>query len=331
MGLFDNLIKEKFCDICGEKIKLLGNRKLSDGNLCKKCASKLSPWFSDRRESTVEEIRAQLSYREDNARAFAGFVPTKVLGDNFSVQIDGPGRRFVVIPGWVKNAAEYNPDIISFDDVQMVDTKVQTTTTEEKEKRGDEEVSYNPRRYVDSHSFNMRIVVNSPYFNELNFTLNSSPVKVRRRERRAPNTAGMTAKQALVAGVMNRKGYSCPEEEQDMVRYDSYAELAEEIKRSIFNVPAAEEESTARPGVPGEDKMTGDPALDEKIAKMKEYMAMSEEERQQYYAKVLAEAQAAAAAAGISVPQSEKVCPWCGDKVIPNADGTCPKCGGPMD
>ena len=84
----------------------------------------------------------------------------------------------------------------------------------------------------------------------------------------------MTAKQALVAGVMNRKGYSCPEEEQDMVRYDSYAELAEEIKRSIFNVPAA---------------------------------------------------------AGISVPQSEKVCPWCGDKIIPNADGTCPKCGGPMD
>ena len=30
MGLFD----KKYCDICGEKIGLLGNRKLEDGNLC---------------------------------------------------------------------------------------------------------------------------------------------------------------------------------------------------------------------------------------------------------------------------------------------------------
>ena len=42
MGLFD----KKYCDICGEKIGLLGNRKLADGNLCKDCAAKLSPWFT---------------------------------------------------------------------------------------------------------------------------------------------------------------------------------------------------------------------------------------------------------------------------------------------
>lgn len=34
MGLFD----KKYCDICGEKIGLLGNCKLDDGNLCKECA-----------------------------------------------------------------------------------------------------------------------------------------------------------------------------------------------------------------------------------------------------------------------------------------------------
>ena len=44
MGLFD----KKICDICGEKIGLLGNRKLDDGNLCKDCAKKLSPWFEER-------------------------------------------------------------------------------------------------------------------------------------------------------------------------------------------------------------------------------------------------------------------------------------------
>ena len=54
MGLFD----KKYCDICGEKIGLLGNRKLEDGNCCKNCARKLSPWFSERRHSTVDEIRA---------------------------------------------------------------------------------------------------------------------------------------------------------------------------------------------------------------------------------------------------------------------------------
>ena len=47
MGLFD----KKYCDICGEKIGLLGNRKLENGNLCKNCAKKLSPWFSDRRNN----------------------------------------------------------------------------------------------------------------------------------------------------------------------------------------------------------------------------------------------------------------------------------------
>ena len=36
MGLFD----KKICDICGEKIGLLGNRKLDDGNLCKDCDEK---------------------------------------------------------------------------------------------------------------------------------------------------------------------------------------------------------------------------------------------------------------------------------------------------
>lgn len=65
MGLFD----KKNCDICGDKIGLLGNRKLDDGNLCKNCAAKLSPWFEERRHSTVEEIKRQLDYREENKNA----------------------------------------------------------------------------------------------------------------------------------------------------------------------------------------------------------------------------------------------------------------------
>lgn len=69
MGLFD----KKYCDICGEKIGFLGNRKLEDGNLCKECAGKLSPFFSDRRRSTVEDIKRQLAYRAENEKKLTDF------------------------------------------------------------------------------------------------------------------------------------------------------------------------------------------------------------------------------------------------------------------
>ena len=60
MALFGKLFEKKQCSICGSDIGLLGNRKLEDGNCCKACAAKLSPWFSERRQSTVEDIKAQL-------------------------------------------------------------------------------------------------------------------------------------------------------------------------------------------------------------------------------------------------------------------------------
>ena len=92
MGLFD----KKYCDICGEKIGLLGNRKLEDGNLCKNCARKLSPFFSDRRNSTVEEIRQQLAYREENERRLADFRPDSTFGRFKKVYVDRAGARFIV-------------------------------------------------------------------------------------------------------------------------------------------------------------------------------------------------------------------------------------------
>ena len=69
MGLFD----KKFCDVCGEKIGMLGNRKLEDGNICKDCAKKLSPRFDDRRHSTLEEIKSQLQMREENRSLVSSF------------------------------------------------------------------------------------------------------------------------------------------------------------------------------------------------------------------------------------------------------------------
>ena len=94
MGLFD----KKYCDICGAKIGLLGNRKLEDGNLCKNCAAKLSPWFSDRRQSTVAEIGEQLSYREANREKVSAFRTTRTLGERTKVLLDEDAGWFMV-PG----------------------------------------------------------------------------------------------------------------------------------------------------------------------------------------------------------------------------------------
>ena len=75
MGLFD----KKYCDVCGEKIGLLGNRKLDDGNLCKNCAAKLSPFFSERRHSTVAQIKEQLEEFYDVTPVKSGEAAFKFL------------------------------------------------------------------------------------------------------------------------------------------------------------------------------------------------------------------------------------------------------------
>ena len=67
MGFLKKLFEKKDCEICGGEIGLLGNKKLVDGDCCKDCAAKLSPWFTERKESTVAEIKEQLAYREANA------------------------------------------------------------------------------------------------------------------------------------------------------------------------------------------------------------------------------------------------------------------------
>ena len=111
MGLFD----KKYCDVCGEKIGLLGNRKLEDGNLCKDCAKKLSPFFSERKQSTVAEIKEQLAYREENERRLDSFRPTRTFGENMKVYIDDMAGTFIVTR--MSNWKSENPDIIGLNQV----------------------------------------------------------------------------------------------------------------------------------------------------------------------------------------------------------------------
>ena len=77
MRFFGELFEKKICPICGGEIGLLGNRRLADGNLCKKCARKLSPWFDERRESTAAQIDEQLRDRERNLEELRGFSSSR--------------------------------------------------------------------------------------------------------------------------------------------------------------------------------------------------------------------------------------------------------------
>ena len=114
---------------------MLGARKLEDGSICKNCAAKLSPWFSERRQSTVAEIRAQLSYREANQEKVSSFCITRTLGERTKVLLDENAGLFMVTAA--KDLKEANPDVLSFSDVTGckldIDVKRKSNTGMKKE------------------------------------------------------------------------------------------------------------------------------------------------------------------------------------------------------
>ena len=213
MGLFDKLFDKKACSICGGEIGLFGNRKLEDGNMCKACAAKLSPWFSDRRGSTVSEIEEQLAYREENEKAVAAFHVTRSFGRNMKVLIDEDAKKFMVTAA--RNIKDENPDVIDFSQVTGCDLDIDEQRTEAtKEDNDGNEISYDPPRYYYSYDFNIIIRVNHPYFDEISFRLNSSDVEINQGNpiigHRAPNPS------------LNRE-------------YKEYEEMGNEIKAIITN------------------------------------------------------------------------------------------------
>ena len=169
MGLFD----KKSCDLCGGKIGMLGNRKLDDGNCCKDCAKQLSPFFSERRRSTVNDIKNQLAYREQNKAAVAAFNATRTLGLTTKVYLDEDAGKFAVSSA--KRLSDDNADIMDFSQVTGCNVDIQESSTELKRKNPDgKEVSFVPPKYCYTFQHYMIIHVNSPWFNEIKFPLSRS-------------------------------------------------------------------------------------------------------------------------------------------------------------
>ena len=177
MGLFD-IFKKQDCEICGKEVGMLGYKKLKDGEICKDCVKLLSPWFEDRRESTVAQIKEQLAYRERNAKEHENFVISRIIGDEeyfmYIEEVGGVPTRF-----FVTNRSDYktvNPDIISFKDVISCVTDIQIRDEEIKQRDKDGNlVSCNPRRYKHHHDFYIKMEIrNNPYFDNIKFRINGS-------------------------------------------------------------------------------------------------------------------------------------------------------------
>ena len=178
MGLFGKMFEKKACSVCGGEIGLLGNRKLEDGNLCKECASKLSPFFSERRHSTVAEISDQLAWREANKERVAQFNVTRTLGNDTKVLLDEDAQRSLVTTGgrW----RDANPDVLDFSQVTGCDTEIRESRSELHWTDDDgEEHSYEPPRYDVDYDMYLTIHVNTPYFDEITFKINDYRIEER--------------------------------------------------------------------------------------------------------------------------------------------------------
>ena len=226
MGLFD----KKYCDICGEKIGLLGNRKLEDGNLCKDCAKKLSPWFSDRRRSTVEDIKGQLAYREENREKAAQFRTTRSFGEDWKVLLDEDDRWFTVTRA--RDLAEANPDILDFDAITGCRMDIDESRTElTREGPDGKEISYVPPRYEYSYDFFLVISVRHPYFDEMRFSLNSSSVyyEPQKLPQRAPMSHAPMDRPSGRPKMINASRV----DPEDCAEYRKYRQMGDEICQAL--------------------------------------------------------------------------------------------------
>ena len=176
MGLFGKMFEKKECDVCGGEIGMLGNRKLEDGNLCKECAKKLSPWFEERRRSTVEDIKKQLAYREANKEKVQAFQVTREFaGDSYHVYVDDTKRQFTVT---TRFSVENNPDIVDLSQVSSCRLHIEQNRTEEQYRDSEGNMQdYNPPRYKYSYDYSIKLGINSPWFDDMDFRLNSFSVK----------------------------------------------------------------------------------------------------------------------------------------------------------
>ena len=240
MGIFGKLFDKKICAICGAEIGLLGNRKLEDGNCCKKCAAKLSPWFNERRHSTVAEIKSQIEYREANRSEVEKFRVSRTIGENVKVLVDEAAGKFMVTRA--RDLAEENPDVLRLDQVTGCDLQIREHRDEVYWETKNEEgetvrKSYMPPRYRYSYDFRMVIHVNHPYFDEMDFPVSDRYVSV---ETYTGGSTLFSSSRVHVGTGGSSRGSATPpslDQRRSDVDYARYEQIGMEIKEALAHGP----------------------------------------------------------------------------------------------
>ena len=244
MGLFDRF-KKQDCEICGKEVGMFGYKKLEDGEICKECVKKLSPWFDDRRHSTVAQIKEQLAYRAKNEEELANFTVSKIIGEAYKMyieEVNGVPTRFFVTDA--QNYMEATPDIINFRDVLSCFTDLEAR--EEEMKRDDgkgNRVGYNPPRFKVHYNFYMEMAIdNNPYFQKIRFYVNTGVVTL--------ETVGSTG---LFGGsIFSSKAVpltSSISDTRNRQRYHEYETMCQQIEEAV-----ARSKMSAAPAAAGAPK-----------------------------------------------------------------------------
>ena len=243
MGFFGKIFEKKECAICGGEIGLLGNRKLEDGNMCKECANKLSPWFDDRRNSTVDQIKEQLDYREANKAEVAAFQTTRVFGESTKIYMDEDACKFMVTSAKTPNDIQKaNPDVIEFSAVTGCNLDINEHRREiTRTDKDGKAVSYNPPRYEYQYDFYVIIRVRNPYFDEIKFKINADSVDL---ESQAPQRMASTGAGRFINGATRsfNPEYS--------VEYREYKMMGEEIKETLLQARQETRDAAAAAAAP---------------------------------------------------------------------------------
>ena len=312
MGLFS----KKYCDICGEQIKFLGNRKVEDGNMCKNCAEKLSPWFSDRRRSTLNDIKAQLRDREANRARAAAFRADTTLGEMAKVLIDHAKGQFLVLSSG--RGMGDNPDVFSLSQIRdvRVDVRERKTEQTQRDKEG-KTVSYDPPRYTYTYDFLLEIDVDHPYIDDLRFQVNRSSVKIE---------TGIPVERRTILGPV--KGFV--PDPPDLARCEEYQRdlaLANQIRDILLSRPS----SAQTVGQAFTQIFTKAPAPTYGADPAAPVSGRGfDPARGSASAPVPPPAPAPAPApvsAPAPIPMKEILCPYCMAKAQPDENGLCTYCG----
>lgn len=175
MGFLDRVFEKKICNVCGAPIDYFQNKKLQNGNCCKKCLSELSPWFSNLKASTVENIRYQLYCRKQNYEKLNAFNPTKVMGTEYKVLVDETKREFAVAKNG--NYLQCKADIINCSDINRCTVDIIEHKKEVEYIDSNGEIhSFVPPYFAYSYDLFVEIGVTISYINVIRFKINPSPI-----------------------------------------------------------------------------------------------------------------------------------------------------------